>query len=66
MGQDSKPEAYLVYIWIQGSAQIAAKIYAKGPSFGFVEQYNQNWRLEKLAYHTPNEAREQYELRPAA
>ncbi len=32
----------------------------------FVEQYNQNWRLEKLAYHTPNEAREQYELRQAA
>ena len=32
----------------------------------FVERYNQNWRLEKLAYHTPNEAREQYELRHAA
>ena len=32
----------------------------------FVERYNQNWRLEKLAYHTPNEAREQYELRQAA
>ena len=32
----------------------------------FVEQYNQSWRLEKLAYHTPNEAREEYELRQAA
>ena len=32
----------------------------------FVEQYNQSWRLEKLAYHTPIEAREEYELRQAA
>ena len=29
----------------------------------FVERYNQCWRLEKLAYRTPLEAREQYELR---
>ena len=32
----------------------------------FVERYNQCWRLEKLAYRTPREAREQYELRHAA
>ena len=33
---------------------------------GFVERYNQSWRLEKLAYRTPIEAREEHELRPAA
>ena len=33
---------------------------------GFVERYNQCWRLEKLAYRTPLEAREEYELRHAA
>ena len=32
----------------------------------FVERYNQRWRLEKLAYQTPLEAREEYELRQAA
>ena len=32
----------------------------------FVERYNQSWRLEKLGYQTPLEAREAYELRPAA
>ena len=32
----------------------------------FVEHYDQCWRLEKLAYHTPLEAREEYELRQAA
>ena len=32
----------------------------------FVERYNQSWRLEKLAYRTPLEAREEYELRHAA
>ena len=32
----------------------------------FVERYNQSWRLEKLAYRTPIEAREDYELRQAA
>ena len=32
----------------------------------FVERYNQCWRLEKLAYRTPLEAREEYELRHAA
>ena len=32
----------------------------------FVERYNPCWRLEKLAYRTPSEAREQYELRHAA
>ena len=32
----------------------------------FVEQYNTTWRLEKLGYHTPNEAREKYALRQAA
>ena len=32
----------------------------------FVERYNQTWRLEKLGYHTPTEAREEYELRQAA
>ena len=26
----------------------------------------QTWRLEKLGYHTPIEAREEYELRQAA
>ena len=32
----------------------------------FVERYNQSWRLEKLGYQTPIEARAAYELRPAA
>ena len=32
----------------------------------FVERDNQCWRLEKLAYRTPSEAREPYELRHAA
>ena len=32
----------------------------------FVERYNQCWRLKKLAYRTPLEAREEYELRHAA
>ena len=32
----------------------------------FVERYNQCWRLEKLAYRTPSEAREEYKLRHAA
>ena len=32
----------------------------------FVEHYNRCWRLEKLAYRTPLEAREEYELRHAA
>ena len=32
----------------------------------FVERYNQTWRLEKLGYHTPIEAREEYVLRQAA
>ena len=32
----------------------------------FVERYNQCWRLEKLAYRTPLEAREEYERRHAA
>ena len=32
----------------------------------FVVRYNQTWRLEKLAYQTPIEAREEYELRQAA
>ena len=32
----------------------------------FVERYNQSWRLEKLGYQTPIEAREAYKLRPAA
>ena len=32
----------------------------------FVERYNQDWRLEKVAYRTPLEAREEYELRQAA
>ena len=30
----------------------------------FVERYNQTWRLEKLGYQTPIEAREEYELSP--
>ncbi len=33
---------------------------------GFVEHYNRCWRLEKLAYRTPLEAREEHELRQAA
>ena len=28
----------------------------------FVERYNTTWRLEKLGYHTPIEAREAHEL----
>ena len=32
----------------------------------FVVRYNQCWRLEKLAYRTPLEAREEYKLRQAA
>ena len=32
----------------------------------FVERYNQCWRLEKLAYRTPLETREEYERRQAA
>ena len=32
----------------------------------FVEQYNTTWRLEKLGYHTPNEAREECALRHQA
>ena len=32
----------------------------------FVEPYNTTWRLEQLAYHTPIEARQEYELRQAA
>ena len=32
----------------------------------FVERYNQYWRLEKLAYRTPSEARQEYVLRQAA
>ena len=32
----------------------------------FVEHYNRCWRLEKLAYRTPLEAREEYQLRQAA
>ena len=32
----------------------------------FVERYNTTWRLEKLGYHTPIEAREEHELRQAA
>ena len=32
----------------------------------FVERYNTTWRLEKIGYHTPTEAREQHELRQAA
>ena len=32
----------------------------------FVERYNRCWRLEKLAYRTPLEVREEYELRQAA
>ena len=31
-----------------------------------VERYNQCWRLKKLAYRTPSEARQEYELRHAA
>ena len=32
----------------------------------FVERYNTTWRLEKLGYHTPIEARQAHELRRAA
>ena len=32
---------------------------------GFVERYNQCWLLEKLAYRTPLEARQEHELRQA-
>ena len=33
---------------------------------GVVERYNRCWRLEKLAYRAPLEAREEHELRQAA
>ncbi len=33
---------------------------------GFVERYNRCWRLEKLAYRTPLEVRQEHELRQAA
>ena len=36
------------------------------PVPGFVERYNRCWRLEKLAYRTPVEAREEHELRQTA
>ena len=32
----------------------------------FVEPYNTTWRLEKIGYHTPIEAREEHDLRQAA
>ncbi|MBW1688825.1 MAG: DDE-type integrase/transposase/recombinase [Deltaproteobacteria bacterium] len=32
----------------------------------FVERYNKTWRLEKIGYQTPIEAREEHELRRAA
>ena len=32
----------------------------------FVEQYDTTWRLEKLGYQTPIEARQEHELRQAA
>ena len=38
----------------------------RGAVADFVERYNQTWRLKKLVYHTPIEAREEYELRQAA
>ncbi len=38
----------------------------RGAVAEFVERYNRCWRLEKLAYRTPVEAREEYELRQAA
>ena len=37
-----------------------------GSSMRFRERNNPCWRLEKLAYRTPSEAREEYELRHAA
>ena len=32
----------------------------------FIERYNLHWRLEKLGYQTPFEARKEHELRQAA
>ena len=32
----------------------------------FSERYNLHWRLEKLGYQTPSEARQKHELRQAA
>jgi transposase InsO family protein len=32
----------------------------------FVERYNKTWRLEKIGYQTPIEAREELGLRQAA
>jgi len=32
----------------------------------FVDTYNAEWRLEKLGFRTPREARETYELAVAA
>ncbi len=48
-------------------ARRASGVGADGAAVAeFVERYNQCWRLEKLAYRTPLEAREEYELRHAA
>jgi transposase InsO family protein len=44
----------------QNLAEVRAAVAA------FVERYNTTWRLEKLGYHTPIEAREQHQLRQAA
>ena len=50
-----------IYGWVfYNLADVRAAVAA------FVERYNQCWRLEKLAYRTPLDAREQYELRHAA
>ncbi len=50
-----------------GGSRRASGVGADGAAVAeFVERYNQCWRLEKLAYRTPLEAREEYELRHAA
>ena len=58
-----KPDLVLIYQrrpHLRNLAEVRAAVAE------FVERYNQCWRLEKLAYRTPLEAREQYELRHAA
>ena len=50
----------------EGSTRTEGARRATGVRADFVERYNQTWRLEKLGYQTPIEAREEYELRQAA
>ena len=48
------------------SKEVGEMVRSRDAVADFVERYNQTWRLEKLGYQTPIEAREEYELRQAA